>query len=132
METCYAQTTYLVLGEEILDSERGIQQGDPLGPGLFGMAIQKAMEKATNATRNAFGKEALDHVFFFLDDGVAGGTAEAAEFWIRRSRGNLPLWDWISSTPSASSRPAPGGTGTHIHGIASREWTSGWKAASSS
>ena len=82
VETCYEEPSYLVLGTEVLRSERGIQQGDPLGPGLFGMAIQKAVLEAATATRERFGEDALDHMYFFLDDGVAGGTAEAIQHWL--------------------------------------------------
>eukprot|EP00666_Eupelagonemidae_sp_cell4sb_P018038 gene18038-biopygen23713 len=39
-EWCYGAPTKLVFGETVISSEVGAQQGDPLGPLLFAIAIQ--------------------------------------------------------------------------------------------
>mgnify|MGYP000461974442 FL=1 len=40
VDSCYGSTTALMMGTKRLHSRRGMQQGDPLGPALFGMGIQ--------------------------------------------------------------------------------------------
>ena len=39
--TAYATSSHLVIGNETILSEIGIQQGDPLGPVLFALAIDE-------------------------------------------------------------------------------------------
>ena len=39
--TAYATSSHLVIGNETILSEKGIQQGDPLGPVLFALAVDK-------------------------------------------------------------------------------------------
>ena len=59
---CYDHITNLRFGTEILESSEGVQQGDPLGPFLFSLGIQKivnSMESELNV--------------WYLDDGTIGG-----------------------------------------------------------
>ena len=39
-EWCYSQSSHLYFGSSTISSERGVQQGDPLGPLLFSLALQ--------------------------------------------------------------------------------------------
>ena len=43
-EWCYAQPSKLYFGSETISSEKGVQQGDPLGPMLFALAIQPLLK----------------------------------------------------------------------------------------
>ena len=51
VDTCYSEPSWLVLGDTKLSSVRGIQHGDPLGPGLFGMGVQQVVEEAVRGTQ---------------------------------------------------------------------------------
>jgi hypothetical protein len=82
VDACYGKTTALILGGERLDSRRGVQQGDPLGPALFGMAIHEGVCRATQTTRAKYGNQSIELMIFFLDDGVVAGTAEAVADWL--------------------------------------------------
>ena len=62
-----------MLGQERLISARGIQQGDPLGPLLFSLALQPIL--ADLAARS--GPDKLDLVFSYLDDAVLAGDKGA-------------------------------------------------------
>ena len=39
--TAYATSSHLVIGNETILSETGVQQGDPLGPALFALAVDE-------------------------------------------------------------------------------------------
>ena len=83
VDLCYGKSSWLVLGNSFLKSERGVQQGDPLGPGLFGMGIQRVVEEATRETQALYPGE-LEITHFYLDDGVAAGTWRSLGDWLRR------------------------------------------------
>eukprot|EP00971_Amphidinium_carterae_P012302 242029-Amphidinium_carterae.1 len=72
----YAQPTNILAGNSVLKSSRGCQQGDPLGPELFALAIQDIVEETTLAVKTVFPQE-LDISAFYLDDGVFCGSAKA-------------------------------------------------------
>eukprot|EP00158_Paraphelidium_tribonemae_P006080 Partr_v1_DN27667_c1_g1_i3_m65287 putative NA len=40
VEFCYGTKPWLFVGEHLITSESGVQQGDPLGPLLFSLALQ--------------------------------------------------------------------------------------------
>lgn len=83
VDFCYGEASPLVLGKHRLESARGIQQGDPLGPALFAIAIQEQVHKACAETLKEFPGE-LDVVVFYLDDGVVGGSSRAVrDFYLR-------------------------------------------------
>ena len=62
----YQQTSLLKYGMETVESQEGVQQGDPLGPLLFCLAIQPLLNSL--ASNLAFG---------YLDDVTLGGPLSA-------------------------------------------------------
>ena len=62
-------------GEYRLSSSRGVQQGDPLGPALFALAIHEPAREARLSAEEYTGR-LLDWGAFYLDDGFAGGVAD--------------------------------------------------------
>ena len=65
-----------MLGQSLISSSRGVQQGDPLGPAFFALAIQDCIRQS-KAQVEAELPGQLDFGVFFLDDGIAAGSAEA-------------------------------------------------------
>ena len=63
---CYRTPSSLFYGDQVLQSSMGVQQGDPLGPLFFCLAIQPIVDQVREAT-------SLDLCTFYLDDGVLAG-----------------------------------------------------------
>ena len=73
---CYRVPGHLVIGDKLLQSARGVQQGDPLGPALFAAAIHpKICEAKRKVESEMLG--GIDFSVFYLDDGIIAGTDEA-------------------------------------------------------
>ena len=68
-EWCYSHHTKLLFQGEALTSEAGVQQGDPLGPLLFALALQPSLCAA--------GRSQLDLCFAYLDDVCLAGDYTA-------------------------------------------------------
>ena len=63
-EWCYLQPSNLYFGSHTLQSERGVQQGDPLGPMLFALALQPLLAQLHEAKS----EQGLQLAYSFLDD----------------------------------------------------------------
>lgn len=72
----YGGDSSLLLGEHKVASKRGVQQGDPLGPLLFSLALQRAIEEAKRRAASEV-DGSIDFQVFYLDDGFIAGTAPA-------------------------------------------------------
>ena len=66
-ESCYSHHSKLFIGESLLGSQRGLQQGDPCGPAGFCWAVHDVLEAI---------EEFVEWQAWYLDDGVLVGTPE--------------------------------------------------------
>ena len=64
--SAYSTPSSLFCGEYIIQSEEGVQQGDPLGPLLFCLTIHPIISRLQSEIK-----------VFYLDDGTLGGPVEA-------------------------------------------------------
>ena len=60
----YSAPSTLFFGRYTLDSATGVQQGDPLGPALFSLAIQSLVTTMSSEVN-----------IWYLDDGTIGGES---------------------------------------------------------
>lgn len=67
VEQCYRFPTNVYYREHIILSQRGVQQGDPLGPALFCLVLQDIISSL---------KE-LDLNIWYLDDGTIAGAPDS-------------------------------------------------------
>jgi hypothetical protein len=63
LHQCYRHHSYLFYQENLIFSQRGVQQGDPLGPALFSLVIQPIVNSMKS-----------DLNLWYLDDGSLGGN----------------------------------------------------------
>ena len=70
VEWCYSSPSNLFFDGTIIHSEVGVQQGDPIGPLLFALALQPVIVQLGNIP-------GLDLAFSYLDDLVLAGKQEA-------------------------------------------------------
>lgn len=66
LDQCYRNPSFLLYGNNLINSARGVQQGDPLGPALFCLTIN-------NLTRSI----SPEFNCWYLDDGSIGGNVNA-------------------------------------------------------
>ena len=77
-DTCYRHDSNLLVGRSLISSQRGVQQGDLLGPSLFALALYPCATAAARASASRFPGD-LDYHSFFLDDGVTAGRSPAVQ-----------------------------------------------------
>ena len=77
MQWCYGVSSHLAFGAHLVDSQSGVQQGDPLGLLLFSLALQPLALRLRGLGRFGNSGRALDICAFYLDDGVLCGDIRA-------------------------------------------------------
>ena len=69
-EWCYGRPSKLFFEGVVISSEVGVQQGDPVGPLLFALALQPVLNQLANTP-------GLELAFSYLDDLVLAGEQSA-------------------------------------------------------
>ena len=77
---CYGRSNQLHFNATVIPSSNGVQQGDPLGPLLFALAIQPLANKLK---ANDTFRQPLDLAVLYIDDGVLAGDAESVAASLR-------------------------------------------------
>ena len=86
VDCCYRHESTLFTGSrhvalQSINSARGVQQGDPLGPVLFALAIHPVIAEARAAT-GTLHPGGIDICSFFLDDGFCAGSSAAVRCFL--------------------------------------------------
>ena len=86
VDCCYRHESTLFTGSgnvalQSIRSARAVQQGDPLGPILFALAVHPAIAEARAATEISH-PGGIDICSFFLDDGFCAGSAPAVRYFL--------------------------------------------------
>ena len=109
VHSAYEKPSSLFYGDSVIQSEEGIQQGDPLGPLLFCLAIHPMVLQLRSEFR-----------VFYLDDGTLGGSVPevledlqlvvklAPALGLQLNRGKTELINDDPATKEAMLREVPG------------------------
>eukprot|EP00973_Karenia_brevis_P032028 4419868-Karenia_brevis.AAC.1 len=107
-EWCYTEPSHLFFGTHTISSESGVQQGDPLGPLLFSLALQPVL-RDLHASRTEGG---LQLVYSYLDDCCLAGEASAvatALSHLKQAANGIGL---VLNTDKCELIPVAGGSST--------------------
>ena len=72
-EWCYSEPSQLYFGPSVISSERGVQQGDPLGPLFFALALQPLLVHLHNRRS----ENGLQLSYSYLDNLILAGEQHA-------------------------------------------------------
>ena len=72
-EWCYAKPSNLYFGSSTISSERGVQQGDPIGPLLSSLALQPLLLDLNKGRAD----KGIQLVYSYLDDLILAGEQRA-------------------------------------------------------
>ena len=78
LDWCYGHDSLLWLGNTNTRSRTGVQQGDPLGPPVFSLALHQTTSKVRRRAINEC-PGTIDFMVFYLDDGIIAGTAPSVQ-----------------------------------------------------
>ena len=93
VDWCYGEDSMLVFDSVSLPSQRGVQQGDPLGPLLFSLALQRAALRVKQRAPPEFANS-LDFTVFYLDDAFIAGRYDAVRWFCGALQEELStIWD---------------------------------------
>ena len=89
-EWCYARPSKLYFGSETISSENGVQQGDPIGPLLFALALQPLLLDLERGRSD----QGLQLVYSYLDDLILAGNQKevaGAFHFLKRAASQIGL-----------------------------------------
>ena len=119
---CYSSPSLLKLGRLKLSSARGIQQGDPLGPALFAIAIHDALVRCREMVARERPNE-IDFVAFYLDDGTVAGSAQAVRAFCDHFAREMADIGLVVNASKSEVVPASGPAFTFSRGLFSNmQW----------
>ncbi|MBM4023654.1 MAG: hypothetical protein FJ284_15705, partial [Planctomycetes bacterium] len=107
VDLCYGEDSYLLLGSRRLASACGVQQGDPLGPPLFALALREAIDLARAAALAEY-PDGLDVVVFYLDDANVAGDAQAVAAFCRHFQEHAAAFGLSLSLDKSCVHPSAG------------------------
>ena len=93
----YGETSFVRIGDARISSERGVQQGDPLGPLLFSLALHRAVGRVKLRVP-AECPGILDFSVAYLDDMFVAGTDDAVAWFCEALSSELGSMGLSTST----------------------------------
>ena len=115
----YDTPTPLLCGTAVLSSCEGTQQGDPLGPALFCLAIHPVLKELQNAA-------AIDWQGWYMDDGSIIGSHELISFAVTFLKERFSALGLILNTKkSVFLSPCAPSAVTHCGPIMRTSWNQG-------